>query len=177
MFISTAYAAAPGTPFLESPDTWVAATFTILVLIAIRPLYRGFIMAMTIRKAKIKRKILSAKLLREETEKVLRNYKEKQKNVEEEILAIVENSKIQAEKLRQDSELKLKENLALREKQIMDNIALLEKSALAEINAKITDVTLNAVQSIIQETIDAKKDKSIVDSFVSEFPETLNKLN
>ncbi len=181
--ISVAYAATDtvsGFSFsslLQTPDIWLAVTFVLLMFIAIKPITKGFRVAMQIRGAKIKNKIISAKVLRADTEKLLQDYLKKQENVEEEIKAIIADAKKQAEQIRIESQEKLKEALVLREKQVMDNIALMETSALSEISAKVSDIALQASKKIIENSMDKDKDDRLISHFVSEMPATLSKVN
>ncbi len=179
--ISVAYAAsshgAEHGSILSTPEFWLFFTFSVLVAIVIVPVSRAFKVAMTVRGAKIKKRIIAAQVLRADTEKLLQDYLKKQEHVEDEIKSIVSTSKKHAENIRDEAENKLKQQLKIREKQVLDNISLLEKTALSEINAKITDITLSATQTIISNSMDVDKDNRLVDKFTSELPKTLNNID
>ncbi len=177
--ISVAYAAGAGehASFIESPETWLAFAFILLFVIVVAPFTRAFRIAMIVRGAKIKKQIIAAQTLRSDTEKLLQDYLQKQENVEKEINDIVDESKVKAEEIRKEAEETLKKNLVIREKQVLDNIALLETTALAEINSKITDITLKSVQHILEETIDGATDANLIKQFSKELPNALKNMN
>jgi len=149
---------------LQSPETWVAVGFVIviaiLVFVARAPkLVAGMLDA---RAATIKSELDEAKRLRDEAAQVLASYKEKAAGAEREAEAILNEAKAEAARFASESRAALGQQIARRGKQAEDKIAQAEATALAEIRHLAADAAAAAAQKLIAARMDETRAAALV---------------
>lgn len=160
----------------ESPTFWVAVSFVIFIGLAIKPLavHRQLASALDKRGERIGKEIEEAEALREEAQKLLADYKRKQRDAVKEAEEIIAHAKAEAARLREQAQRDLEASLQRREQAAMDKIAQAEAQALTEIRNQAVDVALAATARLIADSLDQAKAASLVDEAIGELPGKLN---
>jgi F-type H+-transporting ATPase subunit b len=148
---------------------WTLITFSILVLILWKAAWKPIIAALDARGDRIRTDIENAEKTRQESEKVLVQYKEMMANAKEEAAKIISLSKNEAEKVKNE----IIEKASLESKAIVDRakneINLAKENALADIKSEVVYLSTDIATKIIKKNINADDQKSIV-------KETLDKM-
>jgi F-type H+-transporting ATPase subunit b len=160
----------------EDPTFWVAVAFMIFVVLAVKPLavHRQLATALDKRGERIGQEIKEAEALREEAQKLLADYKRKQRDAVKEAEEIVAHAKTEAQRLREQAQKDLEASLQRREQAAMEKIAQAESQALQEIRNQAVDVALAATARLIAENLDQAKRADLVDEAIGDLSGKLN---
>lgn len=138
---------------LEDPRFWVAVAFVCFVTLSYKKTSAMLLGALDGRSAKIKAELDEAQRLREEAEKLLADYKQKQAEYLKEAEALLANAVQDAKSLREFSEKELQATLTARMKSAVDRIAQEESNAIAEVREHVIDIALAAARVLIVEHV------------------------
>lgn len=147
---------------LESAEFWVAVAFVLFVVLAYRPVSRQVVAGLDARSERIRAEIGEAEALREQAQKLLAEYKRKQRDALKEAEAIVEHAQAEARRVRVQAEKDLEAALARREQAALDKIAQAEAHALREVHNQAVDVALSATARLIAENLDKERSEALV---------------
>ena len=150
---------------LATAEFWVAVSFFLfLALLFYFGVHKKLGKALDARAAAIAKEIEEAKALREEAEKVLADYRAKQKGAAKEAAAIVTLAGKEAEAMAAETSRAMKEQFNRRMKQAEDKIARAETEAVREVRAAAADAAVAAAQMVIADKLTAETaDKLITD--------------
>lgn len=159
---------------LASAEFWVAVAFAIFVIGIFKPARKAILGALDERTAKIKAEIDEAARLREEAQAALAAYQRKQREAVKEAEDILARAREDAERLSVRSEENLEAALKRREREALDLIAQAEAEALQEVCDKTVDIAVSATRRLLEEYLDDKRSKELVDDAISEIPRKLH---
>jgi len=135
---------------LEDPEFWVALAFVIFVGILIKfGVPKMAISALDARSARIRQALDEAHRLRSEAQDVLAQYQKKRDEAEKEAVAIIENARLEAERLAAEAKSKVEEFVSRRTKMAETKIAQAEAQALADVRAAAADAAVTAAEKIL----------------------------
>lgn len=151
---------------LEDPTFWVAVAFVLFVALAATPVKRALIGALDNRSQRIRAEIEEAQALREEAQKLLAEYKRKQRDALGEAEQIIEHAKVEAGRAREQAEQDLAAALQRREAAAMEKIAQAEAQAIEEVRGRAVDLALTATARLIADNLDKKKSDAMLDQAI-----------
>ena len=135
---------------LEDPEFWVALAFVIFVGILIKfGVPKMATTALDARSARIRQALDEAHRLRSEAQDVLAQYQKKRDEAEKEAVAIIENARLEAERLAAEAKSKVEEFVSRRTKMAETKIAQAEAQALADVRAAAADAAVTAAEKIL----------------------------
>jgi F-type H+-transporting ATPase subunit b len=149
---------------------WTIVIFTLLVLILRKFAWKPLLDSLNKREQTIKDSVEKAEHLRQEAEKILEENKMLLAKADEESRRVINEGKQYAEKLRNELIGKTHEDAAKMIKQAKDEIEREKISALNELKSEIADLAVKAAGKIIEENLDEKKQKKIIDGFINQIP-------
>jgi len=159
----------------HDPALWQDATFWVLVtsLIFVGLLvYFGIPALLTNaldkRADDIRNELDEARKLREEAQQVLASYQRKQRDAEKEAEAIIEQARAEAERLADETQAALVQQVERRTKLAEEKIGQAEVQALQEVRAIAADVAVAAARRIIEEKLDDTKATQLIDKSIAE---------
>ena len=159
---------------LEDPTFWVAVAFVVFVVFAGKPVTRAIFGALDARAARIGSEIENAQTLREEAQKLLAEYKRKQRDALKEAEEIVAHAKTEAGRVREHAEQDIEAALKRREQMAMDKIAQAEAQALQQVRDQAVDVARAATAELIAANLDQAKSAALVEQSIKELPDKLH---
>jgi F-type H+-transporting ATPase subunit b len=180
MFISLAQAAetaavgAEHASFFSEPEAWVLVTWTIVVLLVARPVYRGLTAALDGRRDKIRNRLDEAERLRTEAQEMLATCQRKQREALQEAEAIITHAKAEALRLSEQAARDLAELLKRREQQAVERIAQAEAEALREVRNTAVDIAIAATRRLITENLPSDRAAALIDQAIGDLPKRLN---
>lgn len=140
--------------FLGEAEFWVAVAFVIFLGILI---YVGvpkmLLNALDARGKRVQAELDEARRLKEEAQKLLAEYKAKQRQADEEAAAIIEGAKAEAERTAAESKTKMEEFVARRTKMAETKIAQAEAQAVADVRAAAAEAAVSAAEKILTESV------------------------
>lgn len=122
------------------------------------------------RSTAIRDQLTEATRLREEAQATLAAYQKRQREAMEETEEMLKHAKIQVENMKIDAQADLKLTLNRRLMQAKERIARAEEAAVSQVQAQITDVSLDAAQTMIEGIIEEEGDDALTSEAISEAP-------
>jgi F-type H+-transporting ATPase subunit b len=139
------------------PEFWVAVAFLIfvgiLVYVGVPKMLLG---ALDDRAKRVQAELDEARRLKEEAQKLLAEYKAKQRQADEEAAAIIEGAKAEAERIAAESKTKMEEFVARRTKMAETKIAQAEAQAVADVRAAAAEAAVTAAEKILTASVKGK---------------------
>ena len=161
---------------MQLAEIWVAVAFLVFVGIL---LYYGVPKAITSsldsRGARIAAELDEARRLKEEAQKLVAEYKRKQREAETEAEAIVTAARAEAERLASETRAKLEDFVARRTKMAEDKIAQAETQAIADVKAFAADAAVKAAEGLLASAArDAATADRLIGTAISDVRSKLN---
>jgi F-type H+-transporting ATPase subunit b len=136
--------------FLSTPEFWVAVSFFLFVGgLFYLGVHKKLATALDKRAAIIAKELDDARRLREEAQKVLADYRQKQDDAVKEAQDIIDLAAKEAEILAAETRRSMQEHFERRMKLAEDKIARAEAEALREVRAAAADAAVAAAQTVI----------------------------
>jgi F-type H+-transporting ATPase subunit b len=157
------------------PEFWVAVAFAAFVgIVVYYRVPKRVTAALDARSAAIAKEIEEAQRLREEAQALLASYQRKQRDAEKEVEDIVSEARAEAERLAGETKKALEAQLIRRTKLAEDKIARAEAEALSDVRALAAEVAVGAARRLIEERLDEKKSRALLDGAIKEIKGKLN---
>ena len=159
---------------LGSEYTWITLALFIFFALVFWKGLRPVLRSLDNRAERIRKELDEAQSLREDAQKMLAEYKRKQRDAIKEAEAIVEHAKLEAERLRESAEADLEASLKRREALALAKIEQAEQNALSEVRDQAVDVAIAAAAKLIAEQVDDKKAEELTSSAIRDVAQRLN---
>ncbi|UOK71803.1 ATP F0F1 synthase subunit B [Ancylobacter polymorphus] len=160
---------------MGSDTFWVAVAFVIFFLLLARAgAFSGIAAKLDSRGDRIRHELEEARRLKEEAQKLVAEYKRRQREAEEEAEAIVTMAKAEAERLASEAKQKLEDLILRRTKMAEQKIAQAEAQALAEVKAAAADAAVKASEVLLAAQLTGSAADRVLDAAVAEVKSKLN---
>ena len=161
--------------FLAEPEFWVAVGFVIFVGVLV---YVGvpkmLLDALDDRAKRVQAEFDEARRLKEEAQKLLAEYKAKQRQADEEAAAIIEGAKAEAGRVAAETKIKMEDFVARRTKMAETKIAQAEAQAIADVRAAAADAAVSAAEKILTESVKGKVADDLITRGIGDVKSKLN---
>jgi F-type H+-transporting ATPase subunit b len=159
---------------LHDPTFWVAIAFVVFVGLMVWKARKPVLDGIDARAERIKAELDEAQRLREEAQKMLAEYKRKQRDAAKEAEELLASARHEADLLRQQAAEDLKATLARREKAALDKITQAEAQALQEVRAQAVDIAMAATAKLLSENVDPARDQAMVNQAIKDLGQKLH---
>lgn len=160
---------------MELAELWVAIAFLVFVAILLYAgAHKAIVSTLDKRGARIASELDEARRLKEEAQKLVAEFKRKQREAEAEAESIVTAAKAEAERLASEAKAKLEDFVTRRTKMAEEKIAQAELQALADVKAAAAETASLAAEGILRASaVGAIADKLVANG-LSEVKSKLN---
>ena len=156
-------------------EFWVAVAFVIFIGVLV---YVGvpkmLLNALDDRGRRVQAELDEARRLKEEAQKLLGEYKAKQRQADEEAAAIIAGAKAEAERIAAESKTKMEEFVERRTKLAETKIAQAEAQAVADVRAAAAEAAVTAAEKILTESVKGKVADDLLSRGISDVKTKLN---
>ncbi len=149
---------------------WTIITFLILLFILKKTAWKPILQALKEREDNIRASLEKAEQARKEAEEILEKNRKNLSEAEEQVKKIIEEGREYASKLRNEiisranvEAQKMLENA----KQEIENK---KQEALIELKGIVADLSIQAAEKILEETLDKEKHKKLVEKLIQNLP-------
>ncbi|HEY6953438.1 MAG TPA: F0F1 ATP synthase subunit B [Bacteroidota bacterium] len=149
---------------------WTIVSFIVLVAILGKYAWKPLIQALAEREDKIRSALEQADRARSEAAELLKKNEENIARAEREYQKMVRESKEMAEKMKEEILGKARQQAEQELQRASDEIQRSVDSARQQLRAEVADLAIKAAEKILDESLDAQKQKKIVDSFIGQIP-------
>jgi len=157
------------------PEFWVlVATVIFLAIVWKVGGFGQLTAALDNRAKKIVAELDEARLLREEAQRLLDEYKKKQHEAEEEAAAILASAKAEADRFKAESVDKVKDFVARRTKMAEQKIAQAEAQAIADVRSAAAEAAVKAASAVLAADMAGKHAVDLMKAAIGEVKSKLN---
>jgi len=161
---------------MQLAEIWVAVAFLVFVgILLYYGVNRSIVKALDARGARIANELDEARRLKEEAQKLVAEYKRKQREAETEAESIVTAAKAEAERLAAETRAKLEDFVARRTRMAEQKIAQAEIQAIADVRAVAADTAVRASERLLTGVSkDAATAERLISGAIADVKATLN---
>ncbi|MGB2869062.1 MAG: F0F1 ATP synthase subunit B [Bacteroidota bacterium] len=149
---------------------WTIVTFTILVIVLGKYAWKPILRALTEREDKIRSALEEADKARAEAAEMMKQNEQNMARAEEEYRKMLREGKALADKMKDEIVSKARsqaqQELDRANQEIQRNV----ESAKQQLRSEVADLAIKAAEKILDETLDAGKQKKIVETFINQLP-------
>lgn len=150
---------------------WTIIIFVILLLILKKFAWGPLLKSLNEREQSIKDSVEKAEYLKQEAEKILAENKALLAKADEDSRKIISEGKELAEKMRNELINKTNEDTSRMITQAKNEIEREKVAALNTLKDEIANLAVQAAGKIIDENLDADKQKKLIDNFINKIPQ------
>jgi F-type H+-transporting ATPase subunit b len=158
---------------LHDHHFWVLISLVILIALIWKPAARSIASALDERAVRIRNELDEARSLRDEAERLLADYRRREREAAAEAEAIVTHARQEAERLAAQAAHDLEQSLARRQRLAEERIAQAEARAAAEVRGAAVDTAIAAAREVIASEIDQRRGGALIDSAIAALPQQL----
>lgn len=149
---------------------WTIVTFVCLTLVLAKYAWKPMLKALNDREDKIRSALAEADRARTEAAELLKQNEKNLARAEEEYQKLVHEGRMLAEKMKEEIITKAKQQaqheIKLANEEIQRNI----EAAKQQLRVEVADLAIKVAEKILDETLDEKKQKKIVDTLMNQLP-------
>lgn len=149
---------------------WTIITFIVLVIVLKRFAWKPLMQALTSREEKIRESLEQAEHARHEAQRLIDENQKQMAHAQGEFQRMMREAREEAEKLR----AKRKQEAEAEARKIIDQgkmeIEREKDAALVQLRGEVADLALLAASKILDEELDEKKHRRVVDSLLDNLP-------
>ena len=158
---------------LHEGEFWVLVAAVLFVIAVFKPARRALVGGLDARAERIRTELDEARRLREEAEKLVAEYRAKEREAVGEAEAIVNHAKQEAERIAAQAARDLEQALKRRQQLAEERIAQAEAKALSEVRAAAIDVAVAAARDVIASGINQQRGAALLDAAIVALPQRL----
>ncbi len=153
--------------FYEHPTFWVAVSFVLVILVLGRPVGKLVKKMLEKRIENIISRISEAANLKDDAQKLLVEYERKFVNAEIEAGKILQRSQKEIELLKKENLDKLKNDMAIKEKEAENRLTAARNEAMSEIAGLTSELTVKAVRKVISDKLSEKTQNELIEQSIA----------
>ena len=162
---------------LNDPQIWVAVSFLLFFIIFGSFIWKKFSNFLDNKIKDINEEILIASNLHQEAKNLLSEEKKRLQGLDSEINIIIEEGKLKAQNLYNESKEKINKEIMKLEKSAKEKIKYLENEAVTEIQNKISKHSIKLTEKFLEETLSKEDHSEMISSSINELEKTLANKN
>ena len=145
--------------FLNDATIWVATSFILFILLVIKPILRSSNQMLSQKSKLIEDQINDAKAIRDESKKVLENFKKEKLITDKKIIEMIENAKKEALDIQNKMKKSLSDTIKNKEKTCEERINQVKQKIEKEISKKILITASKVTKERILKDLSEQKDE------------------
>ncbi len=149
---------------------WTIVSFIVLVAILSKYAWKPLVQALAEREDKIRSALEQADRARSEAAELLKKNEESIARAEQEYQIMLRESKLLAEKMKEEIVGKARQQAKQELQRATEEIQRNVDSARKELRGEVADLAIKVAEKILDESLDAQKQKKIVDTFLGQLP-------
>ena len=150
---------------------WITVVFIILLIVLRKYAWGPIVGAMEEREETIDASIKRAEKALAEAKQIQADNEKARREAEQKAQHILRQARDQAEELRSKERDKTREQLQQMQEQARAEIEREKQSALDELRDEVADLAIRAAGKILDEKLDASRQRRLVDKFIDDLPQ------
>ena len=157
----------------NDPQVWVALSFLLFFIIFGSLIWKKFSSFLDNKISDISEEIDVASNLHQEAKNLLSEEKKRLQGLDNEITIIIEEGKLKAQNLYNESKEKINKEIMKLEKSAKEKISYLENEAVIEIQNKIIKHSIKLTEKFLEETLNKEDHSEMLNNSINELEKTL----
>lgn len=153
-------------PFYADVEFWVGMAFILSIVVLAKPAYRFLKSAMRGKIESVKNQIADAEKLRDDAQELLAQYERKFAATESEVAEILKQAEKNIANQKKNDLATLKENTAVKEKEIKRRILSSTENVMAEINQSVARSSVEVAKKAILAHISKANKSTLIDEAI-----------
>ena len=153
-------------PFYADVEFWVGMAFILSIVVLAKPAYRFLKSAMRGKIESVKNQIADAEKLRDDAQELLAQYERKFAATEAEVAEILKQAEKNIANQKKNDLATLKENTAVKEKEIKRRILSSTENVMAEINQSVARSSVEVAKKAILAHISKANKSTLIDEAI-----------
>ena len=149
---------------------WLAIVFLLLLLVLRAFAWKPITSALEDRERNIEESIQRAETALAEARQIQADNERARREAEQEAQRLLREAREAAERLRADEVQKTREEIQRLRDQAQAEIEREKQGALDELRGEVADLAIQAAEKILQESLDAKRHRRLVENFIDDLP-------
>ncbi len=149
---------------------WLAIVFLLLLLVLRAFAWKPITNALEQREQTIDASIQRAETALADARQIQADNQRARREAEQEAQRLLREAREEAERLRGEEVQKTREQIQHLRQQAQAEIEREKESALDELRAEVADLAIQAAEKILQENLDAQRQRRLVESFINDLP-------
>jgi F-type H+-transporting ATPase subunit b len=149
---------------------WTVITFLILLFLLRLTAWKPILTALDTREENIRSSLQKAEKARDDAERLMEENRKNLEQAEEQSQKILKESRALGEKMRQEMIAKANEESRRMIEHARDQIERQKQEALKELRQEVASLAVRAAGMILDEKLDEKKHKELIDAFIDQLP-------
>jgi ATP synthase, F0 subunit b len=149
---------------------WTIVSFIVLVAILSKYAWKPLVQALAEREDKIRSALEQADRARSEAAELLKKNEESIARAEQEYQKMLRESKLLAEKMKEEIVGKARQQAQQELQRATEEIQRNVDSARKKLRGEVGDLAIKVAEKILDESLDAQKQKKIVETFLGQLP-------
>jgi F-type H+-transporting ATPase subunit b len=149
---------------------WTLITFVVLLSVMKKFAWKPILKMLEEREGKIRTALEEADRARTEAAEMLKQNEKNLARAEEEYRKMIREGKALAEKLKEDIVTKARQQAQQELKLATEEIQRNVDAAKLQLRAEVADLAIKATEKILEETLDEKRQKQLIDSVMNQLP-------
>lgn len=154
-------------PFYADVEFWVGMAFILSIVVLAKPAYRFLKSAMRGKIESVKNQIADAEKLRDDAQELLAQYERKFAATESEVAEILKQAEKNIANQKKNDLATLKENTAVKEKEIKRRILSSTENVMAEINQSVARSSVEVAKKAILAHISKANKSALIDEAIA----------
>jgi F-type H+-transporting ATPase subunit b len=160
-------------PLFAEPEFYVAIAAVVFVAVVWKRGVKTVLGGLDARAERIRAELEQARDLVTAAERLLADYRSRQRDAASEAEAIIAHARAEAERIARQAAQDLEEALARRRGFAEERIAQEEARARAEIRAAAVDIAIAAARRVIADRLDEARGGALIDAAIAALPQRL----
>jgi F-type H+-transporting ATPase subunit b len=156
------------------PILWTILNFVILLLLLRAVAWKPILKALETRESTINDALSRAEVAKSEAERILAENQKALHRAEEESQKVLRETREFAERLQSEASTKAQEESRRMLDQARQEIERSKQQALVELRGEVATLAVGAAEKILNESLDADRQKRLVDTYLTQAVQTQN---
>ena len=162
---------------LNDPQIWVAVSFLLFFIIFGNFIWKKLSSFLDNKINTIQQEIVTASNLHQDAKNLLSDEIKKFQGLDNELNAMIEEGKLKAQNLYNESKEKVNKEVEKMEKSALEKISYLESQAIKQIENKISKNAIELTEKFLEKNLNEANHSEIINNSIKELETTLTKSN
>ncbi len=158
---------------LTNPTFWMAISFLLFIIMAIKPIMKAALSVLDARVKEIENRLKEASRLKEEALEMRAQAERTQHEAHEEAQRLIDYAQKDAQLIRTQGQENLEKTIAKKQAALEQRIKMMETRALSALRAQTAEISAKALEQLIDDNFSDADDDALIEETIQKLPELM----